>query len=86
MNKKIYLFLGLLVFLIMYVCLLIKGENLEGLPKGELVASTDSPNKRYTMNLYFIDGGPISANADRIEIVDNKNNKNGIYTMSTREI
>ena len=45
----------------------------DSIPK--ITDSVNSPNERYTMNIYFIDGGPISADVDRIEIVDNKNNE-----------
>ena len=75
MTKKIYFYLIIFIIVVMYVCILINSVQLKGLPKGEKIYQIDSPNKTYTMNIYFIDGGPISADADRIEIVDNKNNK-----------
>lgn len=48
------------------------------LPKGEKIESIKSPNGEYIMSSYFIDGGAISANAIRVEIVY-KNKKKNIY-------
>ena len=96
MTKKTKIIIGIIssivliittTIIIYYAYIILKFSNFGGdfIPK--IVASTDSPNKRYTINLYFIDGGPISANADRIEIVDNKNNKKwNIYYEYKRNI
>lgn len=48
------------------------------LPEGKKIISKKSPNNQYMLNIYLIDGGSLSANALRGEIVkDNK--KYNIY-------
>lgn len=42
-------------------------------PKGNKIKSIISPDKEKIVNVYFIDGGPISSNAIRIEIESIKN-------------
>jgi len=60
-----------LTFLIGYFI----SDKMIGLPKGKIVKSEISFDKKHTMNAYFIYGGPISADAIRVEIVDNDTHK-----------
>ena len=72
----------ILVFLILLIFLLVHlyaKKNLIGLPTGQLSYSEESPDKTKKMNVYYIDGGSISADALRIEIASNSKKYNVYY-------
>lgn len=43
-------------------------NDMTSLPIGIKIQSIDSPNGAYTMNIYLVEGGSISADAIRVEI------------------
>lgn len=49
--------------------------NMENIDEGEFIESISSPNKDYLLNSYFLDGGPISGNGIRVELVNKKTNR-----------
>lgn len=73
-NKRVLLLVLIFLILICTSFQIIESKLLF-LPEGTIIETLNSPNGDYTMNAYFIDGGPISANAIRVEIIDNKNGK-----------
>lgn len=50
-------------------------NDMTSLPVGEKIQVILSPDKNYAMNVYYIDGGSISADAIRVEIENSKNGK-----------
>lgn len=65
----------LLSIFIIWMIIYILSNSMLFLPKGILIESRNSPNGVYIMNAYKIDGGPISADAIRVEIINKKKNK-----------
>ncbi|MDD3392600.1 MAG: DUF5412 family protein [Bacilli bacterium] len=65
-------------------------NSMNYLPKGEYLYSVEAPDKKFKVNAYFIDGGPISGDAIRVELVNtvNDNTKNIYwkYPISTVDI
>lgn len=56
--KILIIVLGLILIVIGAICYFSNSMNY--LPKGEYLYSVDAPNKKFKLNTYFIDGGPIS--------------------------
>lgn len=71
-TKKVMIFIGIMfvVFIIVGVHLL--SNSMLFLPKGENIETIISPDGLNTMNAYFIDGGTLSANSIRVEMVNNE--------------
>ena len=70
--------IGLIItttIIICYAYIILKFSDFGGDFSPKIVDSIDSPNERYTMNIYFLDGGPISADSEIVEILDHKKNK-----------
>jgi hypothetical protein len=54
--------------------------SLQGVPKGELIRTIPSPNGEYSISTYFKNGGSLSMDAARGELVDlRKNTRKTIY-------
>ncbi len=68
-NKRIYIFISILTIIIV-ICFL--PANMKNLPKGEFLNYVDSPDSEYTLKSYFIDGGSLSGDAIRVELINNK--------------
>lgn len=76
-NTKFKFILIVISIIILYLGIeLYVSSSMSFLPKGEMIESIKSPNGEYIMNSYFIDGGTISANAIRVEIVYKNKSKN----------
>ena len=84
MTKKTKIIIGIIssivliittTIIIYYAYIILKFSNFGGDFSPKIVDSIDSPNERYTMNIYFLDGGPISADSEIVEILDHKKNK-----------
>ena len=76
-NKNIIKKYTLVLILIISIFAIIKffSNNLLFLPKGEIIETLISQDNKHTMNAYIIDGGSLSANAIRVEIINNKTKK-----------
>lgn len=69
----------LIIFFIIILCMFLGyyfNKELLFLPKGELLYTIDSPNDYYRANIYYVEGGNISADGVRVEVVHNKSKKN----------
>lgn len=77
-TKIILLFVLFLLISIFIIVDIYVDKNLLFLPEGEKILSKKSPNNKYTLNIYLIDGGSMSTNALRGEIVK-ENKKYNIY-------
>lgn len=84
MTKKTKIIIGIIssivliittTIIICYAYIILKFSDFGGDFSPKIVDSIDSPNERYTMNIYFLDGGPISADSEIVEILDHKKNK-----------
>lgn len=84
MKKKTKIIIGIIssivliittTIIICYAYIILKFSDFGGDFSPKIVDSIDSPNERYTMNIYFLDGGPISADSEIVEILDHKKNK-----------
>ena len=73
-NKRILVLVLVFVILICVSFQIIESKLLF-LPEGTKIETLNSPNGNYTMNAYLIDGGSLSANAIRVEIINNENEK-----------
>lgn len=71
----------ILIVLIISIFAIIKSfsNNLLFLPKREIIETFTSQDNKHTMNDYIIDGGSLSANAIRVEVVNNKTKKLKTY-------
>lgn len=77
-KTKIILLLILILLITLFTFYSYADKMLLFLPKGTKMISKKSPDNQYILNIYLIDGGSLSANALRGEIVkDNK--KYNIY-------
>ncbi len=78
MNSKRVKLLSL-IFVVLTI-VLTSCRTMENLPTGELVATYDSPDSDYTINIYLCDGGATTDFTIRGELVDNLNEeKKNIY-------
>lgn len=75
--KKIRLFLSILIVIVGLFLLLIYWAfyDTERLPKGEFIASIDSPNNEYTVKLYKVNGGATVSYSIRGELNFNQKNR-----------
>lgn len=78
MKNKLILVSILTLFIIIFIIYSYSNKMLLFLPDGEKVLSKKSPNGQYVLNIYLIDGGSLSADALRGEVVKN-NKKYNIY-------
>ena len=75
-NIKFIIFMTIMIALFcLYSIYKYRDSQLLNLPNGEKVYSIDSPNNKHSLNMYIIDGGSISSDAIRGEIVNNQNGK-----------
>ncbi len=63
------------LFAIIISLLFFQQCNMENIDGGEFIESISSPNNDYLLNAYFIDGGPISGDGIRVELVNKKTNR-----------
>ena len=84
MKKNTKIIIGIVSFLaivivstilIYWAHIIIEFSKLGGDFEPKIIQSVDSPNKKYTMHIYYIDGGPISADTFIVYIYDNKKKK-----------
>ena len=71
--KKLILLLTLFVTLLIYI--LNETFSMNNLPKGKFVQELKSQNGQYSLKSYFIDGGSLSGDAIRVELINNSTNK-----------
>ncbi|EHQ62360.1 hypothetical protein PDENDC454_10730 [Paenibacillus dendritiformis C454] len=67
------LWITLLIVSLIVIYVYLKGFTLLLLPKGELIATSDSPDNTYTLNVYLVNaGGATGGFAIRGELLHNK--------------
>ena len=82
--KKTYL--SRLICIIVFIPLMLIGCNMDGLPKGEFIKSSKSPDNSYTVNAYVCSGNATTDFSVRCEVVDNENeNVRNIYWQYKQE-
>lgn len=76
-SKKLTYFSGIVVFALAIIFIVLNSFDFEmlNLPKGELIQSKDSPNKKYTLNAYYVKNEKENKVGVRVELIDNKNGK-----------
>jgi len=67
--KKNKLVIVLFIFLAAIFYMYCLNVNLKFLPTGKFLYSVESPNNLYRLNAYIVDGGTLSADAIRVELV-----------------
>lgn len=70
MMKKTYL--SRLVCIVVLITFILMGCNMDGLPKGEFLKSSNSPDNSYTVNAYVCSGNATTDFSVRCEVVDNE--------------
>lgn len=78
LKTKIILLSIFTLFIMFFVVYSYADKMLLFLPEGKKIISKKSPNNQYMLNIYLIDGGSLSANALRGEIVKG-NKKYNVY-------
>lgn len=70
----------ILIVLIISIFAIIKSfsNNLLFLPKREIIETLTSQDNKHTMNAYIIDGGSLSTNTIRVEVVNSETKKTKI--------
>ncbi len=69
--KILLLFLALFIFLFIYKFF----YDTQNIAEGELLEEIPSYNNNYTLKSFLINGGSLSADAVRVEIINNNNGK-----------
>lgn len=83
-SKRIF-FAILMIFILLLIILGVSMIynlffNINTVANGDYLESLKSPNNEFTLNAYFIDGGSLSGDAIRVELINNQNsNKKNIY-------
>ena len=77
-NRKLIGFLLALVILGVVACVIVYHFffSMNNLPSGELILSSESPNGKYTINLYLVNGGATTDYAVRGELCYGQKTKN----------
>lgn len=67
----------LLILLILVLGIIIFNQfyNINNLNTGELIEELYSPNNKFVLKSYFINGGSLSANSVRVEVINNDTNE-----------
>ncbi|MGG4395360.1 DUF5412 domain-containing protein [Paenibacillus thiaminolyticus] len=73
MRRRWGLWVTLLIVSLIVIYVYLKGFTLLLLPKGELIAASDSPGNTYTLKIYLVNaGGATGGFAIRGELLNNK--------------
>jgi len=80
-NKKIMkIFIICTLSITISYCIYNKFYNINAIPEGKFINEIQSPKNDYNLKTYLIDGGSLSANAIRIELINiNTQEKKNIY-------
>lgn len=73
-TKKKVLLVLLAIPIIIIVFIYWKFFSLQGIPHGELIRTVKSPDEKYIIKTYIHDGGSLSRDAVRGELIDSRNN------------
>ncbi|PFZ09504.1 hypothetical protein COL63_22385 [Bacillus pseudomycoides] len=77
-RKVLIVLLTIPIFIIGFIYW--KFFSLQGIPNGELIRTVKSPDERYIIKTYIDDGGSLSKDAVRGELIDlRKNSAKNIY-------
>ncbi|MFD3449374.1 DUF5412 domain-containing protein [Microbacteriaceae bacterium 4G12] len=74
-TKRKVLLVLLITFLIFSVFIYWKFFSMQGVPKGELIRTVQSPDGKYELKTYFHDGGSLSSDAARGELVNKSSHR-----------
>ena len=73
MKKFIFIFYVFTIMIFLFGCSLLS-PDINDLPKGEKIASYDSPSKEYTITIFLCGGGATSRYSIRGEIINHTTN------------
>ena len=85
MKKFIFIFYVFTIMIFLFGCSLLS-PDINDLPKGEKIASYDSPSKEYTITIFLCGGGATSRYSIRGEIINHTtNHRRNIYWQYNQE-